>query len=126
MNEIIEKENIIIEEGYPRNDFLINYTYDDIDRIKKDLNIQNINKAIDNIDGEIKLYISEDVSKLKKGTHNLKLKSIDASGNITYKDVVIKIYSDNLVYMWYYLCLVILIVMVIIIYIYRFKKKIIF
>lgn len=42
----IGKENIIIEEGYPRNDFLINHTEEDIERIKKTLNIDKINKKI--------------------------------------------------------------------------------
>lgn len=36
----------IIEEGYPRNDFLSNYTKEDINRIKKILGINNINKKI--------------------------------------------------------------------------------
>ena len=31
----IGKENIIIEKGYPRNDFLFNYTENDVERIKK-------------------------------------------------------------------------------------------
>ena len=31
----IGKENIIIEKGYPRNDFLFKYTDEDIRRIKK-------------------------------------------------------------------------------------------
>ena len=31
------KENIIIEKGYPRNDFLFKYEEKDIDRIKKDI-----------------------------------------------------------------------------------------
>ncbi len=33
----------IIEEGYPRNDFLSNYTESDIKRIKKEVGIDNIN-----------------------------------------------------------------------------------
>lgn len=45
------KENnpntVILEEGYPRNDFLYNYTKDDINRIKRKIGIQNIeNKKI--------------------------------------------------------------------------------
>lgn len=36
----IGKENIIIEEGYPRNDFLYNYTEQDVDKIKKELGIE--------------------------------------------------------------------------------------
>ena len=40
------KENIIIEEGYPRNDFLINYTQKDVDRVRKDLNIPKNKKII--------------------------------------------------------------------------------
>lgn len=42
----INKTEIILEEGYPRNDFLINYTEKDIDRIKKSLNLENNNKKI--------------------------------------------------------------------------------
>jgi len=42
----INKTDIILEKGYPRNDFLINYTNSDIERIKKDLNIQDTNKKI--------------------------------------------------------------------------------
>ncbi len=42
----INKENCIIEEGYPRNDFLINYTKDNVQKIKEKLNINNINKKI--------------------------------------------------------------------------------
>lgn len=42
----INKTDIILEEGYPRNDFLSNYTKSDIDRIKKELNILDVNKKI--------------------------------------------------------------------------------
>lgn len=42
----IGKENIIIEKGYPRNDFLYNYTEDDVKRIKENLQIDNINKKV--------------------------------------------------------------------------------
>lgn len=42
----IDKTDIIIEEGYPRNDFLINYTENDIIKIKQKLNLENINKKI--------------------------------------------------------------------------------
>ncbi len=42
----IGKENIIIEQGYPRNDFLFNYTDKDVQKIKKELGIENINKKI--------------------------------------------------------------------------------
>lgn len=40
------KENCIIEEGYPRNDFLINYNQKDIEEIKEKLGISKINKKI--------------------------------------------------------------------------------
>lgn len=40
------KENIIIEEGYPRNDFLFNKTKKDIDAIKKKLNLPLDKKVI--------------------------------------------------------------------------------
>lgn len=40
------KENVIIEEGYPRNDFLFNYKKDDIKRIKEELNIPANKKII--------------------------------------------------------------------------------
>lgn len=40
------KENIIIEQGYPRNDFLFNYNLKDIERIKQNLKIENNNKKI--------------------------------------------------------------------------------
>ena len=42
--EKINKTDIMIEEGYPRNDFLINYTEKDVKRIKEMLGIDNINK----------------------------------------------------------------------------------
>ena len=42
----IGKENIIIEKGYPRNDFLYNYTSEDIKAIKEKLNIKSDNKKI--------------------------------------------------------------------------------
>lgn len=42
----VKKENCIIEEGYPRNDFLYNYTEEDVNRIKEKLGINNINKKI--------------------------------------------------------------------------------
>ena len=42
----IGKENIIIEEGYPRNDFLFNYTEKDIMKIKKSLGIEKDNRKI--------------------------------------------------------------------------------
>ena len=40
------KENIMIEEGYPRNDFLINYTQEDIQKIKEKFNLTNTNKKM--------------------------------------------------------------------------------
>lgn len=43
---MLGKENIIIEEGYPRNDFLYTYTEEDVARIKNKLNIENHNKKI--------------------------------------------------------------------------------
>ncbi len=42
----LKKENCIIEEGYPRNDFLYNYTKEDVERIKKQLGIERLNKKI--------------------------------------------------------------------------------
>lgn len=42
----IGKENIIIEEGYPRNDFLYNYTLDDLKQIKQKLKIPQDKKVI--------------------------------------------------------------------------------
>lgn len=43
----IGKENIIVEKGYPRNDFLFNYTEEDVKNIKKKLGIeQDIRKII--------------------------------------------------------------------------------
>lgn len=42
----LNKENIILETGYPRNDFLINYQNKDIDRIKKELEIPKDKKII--------------------------------------------------------------------------------
>ena len=42
----IGKENIMIEEGYPRNDFLMNYTQKDIESIKEKLNLKDCNKKI--------------------------------------------------------------------------------
>lgn len=42
----IGRENIIIEEGYPRNDFLFNYEEKDILKIKKELGIENDKRKI--------------------------------------------------------------------------------
>ena len=42
----LKKEDCIIEKGYPRNDFLYNYTNEDIEKIKRDLNIEDVNKKI--------------------------------------------------------------------------------
>lgn len=42
----IGKENIIIEKGYPRNDFLFNYTENDIKKIKEKLGIENDKRKI--------------------------------------------------------------------------------
>ncbi len=42
----VNKQNCVIEEGYPRNDFLYNYTNQDIQKIKEKLKINNINKKI--------------------------------------------------------------------------------
>ena len=44
--EEINKQDIIIEKGYPRNDFLYNYKKEDIQKIKEKLGIQDINKKI--------------------------------------------------------------------------------
>lgn len=42
----LNKEKIIIEKGYPRNDKLINYNNNDTEKIKKDLNIPTNKKVI--------------------------------------------------------------------------------
>lgn len=42
----VHKENNIIEQGYPRNDFLYNHTEEDVKRIKQRLGIDGINKKI--------------------------------------------------------------------------------
>ena len=42
----LKKEDCIIEKGYPRNDFLYNYEDEDIQRIKRELNIEDINKKV--------------------------------------------------------------------------------
>ena len=42
----IGKENIIIEEGYPRNDFLFNYNNEDVLKIKRKLGIENDKRKI--------------------------------------------------------------------------------
>jgi len=42
----VKKENIIIEEGYPRNDFLYKYNEDDIKRIKEKLGIMNDTRKV--------------------------------------------------------------------------------
>lgn len=41
-----KKENVIIEQGYPRNDFLYNYTDADVKKIKKKLGLENDNRKI--------------------------------------------------------------------------------
>ena len=40
------KERIVVEEGYPRNDFLINYTKQDVEKTYKKLNINTDKKII--------------------------------------------------------------------------------
>lgn len=40
------KEDVIIEQGYPRNDFLYNYTENDVKEIKKKLGIENDKRKI--------------------------------------------------------------------------------
>lgn len=42
----LKKESCIVQEGYPRNDFLCNYTSEDVERIKRELKIEHINKKI--------------------------------------------------------------------------------
>lgn len=42
----IGKEDIMIEEGYPRNDFLVNYTEDDVRRVREALGIPEGKKVI--------------------------------------------------------------------------------
>ncbi len=42
----IGKENIIIEEGYPRNDFLCKFTKKDVERVKKELKLPKDKKVI--------------------------------------------------------------------------------
>lgn len=44
--EHMHKQDCIIESGYPRNDFLYNYTEEDIKGIKKRLGIESCNKKI--------------------------------------------------------------------------------
>lgn len=40
------KEDAIIEVGYPRNDFLVNHTEEDVARIKRKLSLDNLDKKI--------------------------------------------------------------------------------
>ncbi len=42
----IGKDNIILEEGYPRNDFLSNYTQEDVQGVKKKLGLPETDKKI--------------------------------------------------------------------------------
>lgn len=42
----VNKEDCMIEQGYPRNDFLYNYTEEDVKRIKEKIGIDKINKKI--------------------------------------------------------------------------------
>lgn len=42
----IGKQDIIIEEGYPRNDFLANYTGEDVERVRKGLGVPADKKLI--------------------------------------------------------------------------------
>ncbi len=42
----VHKENNVIEQGYPRNDFLYNYTEDDVIKIKEKFGIDKINKKV--------------------------------------------------------------------------------
>lgn len=42
----VGKEHIVIEKGYPRNDFLINYKKSDVERVKKELNLPKDKKII--------------------------------------------------------------------------------
>ena len=42
----IGKENVLIETGYPRNDFLLNFTQENVEKIKKEILGENTNKKI--------------------------------------------------------------------------------
>lgn len=42
----VGKEDTVVELGYPRNDFLINYTRQDVEKIKKDFNLPSGKKCI--------------------------------------------------------------------------------
>ena len=42
----LKKENIIVEKGYPRNDYLINHTKEDVENLKNNLNIPKNKKVI--------------------------------------------------------------------------------
>lgn len=42
----LKKEHIMIEEGYPRNDFLFSYSESDVKNLKKELNLPNDKKVI--------------------------------------------------------------------------------
>jgi len=42
----LKKENIIVEKGYPRNDYLINHTKEDVENLKNNLDIPKNKKVI--------------------------------------------------------------------------------
>lgn len=44
--EKLNKKNIIVEKGYPRNEYLFNYKQEDIDKIKEKLNIPQDKKVL--------------------------------------------------------------------------------
>lgn len=44
--EELSKQEILVETGYPRNDFLSNYTEDDVKRVKEKIGIDHVDKKV--------------------------------------------------------------------------------
>jgi hypothetical protein len=87
------------------------------------INISNYIKAVDLVDGELKIYIMDDgnLDLNRVGTYKIDLMAKDRSNNITYKEIVIVIYENNNLTYYYELILIIAIVLVIIFSIFRVK-----
>jgi len=111
--------NVVKEDITPPRIYL-----KDIIMIKKgdDFNINNYGYSIDDIDGRRELYLSEDIDINKKGNYKVKVVSSDSNNNISYKEIEVVVYDNNLIYKYYIASVFISALMIVIIYIFRFKK----
>lgn len=85
--------------------------------------INNYGYALDNVDGKVLLEVVTPINYKEIGSRIILIKSIDSSGNISYSEIELTIYSNLKINFIYISTLLFALILIIIIYILRFKNR---